>query len=224
MKNPKAKIWSGLVIFFVLIALVLFLSAGTIHYWQAWVFLGVGAVSSVLLTLAIIKDPVLLESRTKGGPSAEERPIQKIIVLCTGLPYITSFIVPGLDRRFGWSRMPAWLSIIGDFLIIVSIWMAYRVFEENSFGSSIVKIGKDQEVISTGPYAIVRNPMYASAAVYFIGMALALGSYWGLAPSILTILGLVWRLFDEEKFLAQSLPGYTEYCAKVRWHLVPGIF
>jgi len=224
MKNPKTKMWSAVVIFFVLMALALFLSAGTIHYWQGWAYLGVGAVSSVLLTRSIIRDPVLLESRTKGGPTAEGRPIQKIIVLCTGLPYIASFIVAGLDRRFGWSTMPAWLSVIGNFLIIMSIWMVYRVFQENSFGSSVIEIGKDQKVISTGPYAIVRNPMYASAAVYFIGMSLALGSYWGLAPSLLTILGLVWRLFDEDKFLAQNLPGYTEYCAKVRWHLVPGIF
>ena len=216
--------WSELVIFFVLLALALFLSAGTTHYWQAWAYLGVSGVSSVLLTLSIVKDPILLESRIKGGPTAEKRPIQKIIVLCMVLPYIALFIVPGLDRRFGWSRMPAWLSMIGDFLIIVSIWMVYRVFKENSFGSAIVEIGKHQRVISTGPYAIVRNPMYASGAVYFIGMSLALGSYWGLIPSVLTILVFVWRLFDEEKFLAQNLLGYAEYCAKVRWHLVPGIF
>jgi protein-S-isoprenylcysteine O-methyltransferase Ste14 len=224
MKNPKAKMWSAVAIFFVLIALALYLSAGTIQYWQAWAYLGVAGASSVLLTLSITKDPVLLGSRTRGGPTAEKRPIQKIIVLCVGLAYIASFIVSGLDRRFGWSRVPAWISIIGNFLIIVSIWMVYRVFKENSFGSSVVEIGKDQKVISSGPYAIVRNPMYASAAVYFIGLPLALGSYWGLTPSVFAILGLVWRLFDEEKFLAQNLPGYTEYCAKVRWHLVPGIF
>ena len=102
--------------------------------------------------------------------------------------------------------------------------MVYRVFKENSFGSAIVEVVNDQKVISTGPYAIVRNPMYASATVYLIGVPLALGSYWGLIPAVLTIFGLVWRLFDEEKFLAQNLPGYQEYCARVRWHLIPGIF
>ena len=224
MKNPKAKMWFLLVIAFVIIGSALFLSAGTINYWQAWVYLGVVAVSSVLLTLSVIKDPILLESRTKIGPTVEKRPIQKIIVLCAQLPHIAAFIVPGLDRRFGWSSVPSWLSIVGNFLIIVSLWMVYLVFKENSFGSSTVDIAKDQKVISTGPYAIVRNPMYASAAVYFIGMSLALGSYWGLIASVLTILGLVWRLFDEEKFLAKNLPGYTEHCAKVRWHLIPGIF
>ncbi len=102
--------------------------------------------------------------------------------------------------------------------------MVYRVFKENSFGSTTVEITNGQRVITTGPYAIVRNPMYSSAAVYFIGLPLALGSYWGLITSVLTIFGLVWRLSDEEQFLAEHLPGYAEYCAKVRWHLIPGIF
>ncbi len=216
--------WLTLVVVFVLMGLALFLSAGTVDYWQAWVFLGVGAVSGILLDLCIMKDPILLESRTKFGPAAEQRPIQKIVVLCAGLPAIAAFIVPALDRRFGWSNVPWWLSLTGDLLILVGMWMVYRVFKENSFGSATVEVATDQRVISTGPYAIVRNPMYASAAVYFIGTSLALGSYWGLIPSVLTILGLVWRLFDEEKFLSRNLPGYTEYCAKVRWHLIPGFF
>jgi protein-S-isoprenylcysteine O-methyltransferase Ste14 len=114
--------------------------------------------------------------------------------------------------------------MVGDLSIFVAMWMVYWVFKENSYGSATVEITQDQKVISTGPYAIVRNPMYSSAAVYFIGMSLALGSYWGLIPAALVILGFVWRLFDEEKFLAQNLPGYTDYCTKVRWHLIPGIF
>lgn len=224
MKNPKAKMWFAFVMVSVLIGLTLFVSAGTTNYWQAWIYLGVGAVSGVLLTLSIIRDPILLENRTKGGPNAEQRPIQKIVVLSTGLPAIAAFIIPGLDRRFGWSNVPSWLSIVGDLLIIVSLWMVYRVFKENSFGSTTVEITTGQRVITTGPYAIVRNPMYSSAAMYFIGLSLALGSYWGLIASVLTIFGLIWRLFDEEQFLAKNLPGYTEYCAKVRWHLIPGIF
>ncbi len=216
--------WFAFVMVSVLIGLTPFVSAGTTNYWQAWIYLGVGAVSGVLLTLSIIRDPILLENRTKGGPNAEQRPIQKIVVLSTGLPAIAAFIIPGLDRRFGWSNVPSWLSIVGDLLIIVSLWMVYRVFKENSFGSTTVEITTGQRVITTGPYAIVRNPMYSSAAMYFIGLSLALGSYWGLIASVLTIFGLIWRLFDEEQFLAKNLPGYTEYCAKVRWHLIPGIF
>ena len=224
MKNPKAKAWLSLVVSFALIGLALFLSAGTMQYWQAWAYLGVGTISSVPLTLYIVNDPILLENRTRAGPAAEQRLTQKIIVLAAGLPGIATFVAPGLDHRFGWSSVPPWLSVAGDLLVLLSMWMVYRVFKENSFGSATVEIAKDQKVISTGPYAIVRNPMYSSAAVYFIGMSLALGSYWGLVPAILTILCLVWRLFDEERFLAANLSGYREYCTKVQWHLIPGVF
>jgi protein-S-isoprenylcysteine O-methyltransferase Ste14 len=224
MKNQKIRVWLSLVVSFIVIALAIFLTAGTIDYWQAWVYLAVGALTCVPLMLLITRDPILLENRTSGGPTAEQRPIQKIIVLCMAVPGIAAFIVPGLDHRVGWSSVPLGISLVGDLLIVLSMWLVYQVFRENSFGSATVEVRQGQQVISTGPYAIVRNPMYASAVVYFVGMALALGSYWGLIAALLTTLGFVWRLSDEEAFLAQNLPGYTEYCAKVRWHLIPGIF
>jgi protein-S-isoprenylcysteine O-methyltransferase Ste14 len=164
-----------------------------------------------------MRDPILLENRTKAGPPAGPKDHCGMF----GEPGIAAFIVPGLDHRFGWSSVPPWLAIIDDITIIVAMWMVYRVFKENSYGSATVEITQDQEVTSTGPYAILLNP---SVVVYFIGMALALGSYWGLIPASLAIPGLIWRLFDEEKFLAQNLPGYRDYCAKVRWHLIPGVF
>ena len=216
--------WLSLVVTFVLMGSALFLAAGTFDYWQAWIFLGVGAVSSVLLTRFMTQNPTLLENRSKFGPAAEQRTIQKLIVLSLGIPAIATFIVPALDRRCGWSNVPFGLAIVGDLFILVSMWMVYRVFNANAFGSATVEITNDQHVISTGPYAIVRHPMYSSAAVYFVGTSLALGSFWGLLPAVLTILGFVWRLFDEEQFLAQNLPGYSEYCAKVPWRLIPRIF
>ncbi len=158
MKNPKVKAWLSLIVSFALIGLALFLLAGTIQYWRAWIYLGVGAVSSVPLTLYIVNDPILLENRTKAGPAAEQRLTQKIIVLVVGLTGIAIFVVPGLDHRFDWSSVPPWLSIAGDLLILLSIWMVYRVFKENSFASATVEIGKDQKVISTGPYAIGTQP------------------------------------------------------------------
>jgi protein-S-isoprenylcysteine O-methyltransferase Ste14 len=224
MKNRKVKAWFGFVISIVLIGLVLFLSAWTFYYWQAWIYLGVVVVTCIPVTLYITNDPILLENRTKGGPTVEQRPIQRIIVWALGLPLIAIFIIPGLDHRFGWSSVPSWLSIVGDILIIASMCMVYRVFKANSYGSATVEISKEQKVISTGPYEIVRNPMYSCAIIFFVGMSLALGSYWGLIPSALLALGFVWRLFDEENFLAENLVGYKEYCAKVRWHLIPGIF
>lgn len=224
MKSSVAKAWFGFVITTLFIAFGLFLSAWTTHYWQAWVFLGVMIVTSIPVTHYITSDPILLANRTKGGPTVEQRPIQKIIVWALALPLIAIFIVPGLDHRFGWSNAPLWLSVVGNLFIVVSMWMVYRVFKANSFGSATVEVTDEQKVISSGPYAFVRHPMYSCAIVYFIGISFALGSYWGLIPVALISLGFVWRLFDEEKFLAQNLSGYTEYCAKVHWHLVPGIF
>ena len=224
MKSPMTKMWLKLVVTLVLMGFALFLAAGTFNYWQAWIFLGVGGVSNALLNLSMTKNPTLLESRSKWGPAAEKRTIQKIILLCAMIPAFATFIIPALDRRFGWSNVPSWLSIAGFLLIIVGLRMVFGVFKANSFASATVQIVNNQEVISTGPYAIVRNPMYSSAAVYLVGTPLALGSYWGLIAAILTILGFVWRLFDEEKLLAQELPGYTEYCAKVHWHMIPRIF
>ncbi len=208
----------------VVIALALFLSAGTVRYWQAWAYLAVNAVAAIPYVRHLLKNPRLLESRTKAGPTAEQRPVQKAITLLGGLPTVVTFIVPGLDYRFGWSNVPLWLVAAGDLLIVAGMLMVYRVIKENPFGSATVEVVKDQAVISTGPYSVVRNPMYASALVYLIGMPLELGSYWTFVLAALAILSLVWRLFDEEKFLSQNLPGYTEYRAKVRWHLVPLIF
>jgi len=209
---------------FVLIGVALFLSAGTIYYWQAWVYLGVTAATSGPLALYFTKDPILLENRTRLGPAAETRTIQKIVLWFFAIPGVAAFVVPGLDHRFGWSNVPLWLSMVGNLSILISMVMVYRVFKENSFGSATIEVAENQRVISTGPYAIVRNPMYSCAVLYFIGLPLALGSYWGLIPAALLTICLVWRLFDEENFLALNLPGYADYCAKVHWHLIPGIF
>ena len=141
MKNPKVTAWLSLLVSFALIALALFISAGTIQYWQAWVYLGLGAVSSVPLTLYIVNDPILLENRTKAGPAAEQRLKQKIIVSVAALLGIVTFVAPGLDHRFGWSNMPPSLSIADDLLILLGMWMVYRVFNENSFGSATIEIG-----------------------------------------------------------------------------------
>ena len=224
MKSPIAKMWLKLVVTLVLMGFALFLAAGTFNYWQAWIFLGVGGVANVLLNLSMIRNPALLENRSKWGPAAEKRTTQKIILLCAMIPAFATFIIPALDRRFGWSNVPYWLSIAGFLLILAGLRMVFIVFKANSFAFATIEIVNHQKVISTGPYAIVRNPMYASAVVYLTATPLALGSYWGLIAAILTVLGFVWRLFDEEKLLAQDLPGYTEYCAKVHWHLIPGVF
>jgi len=224
MKNPKARLLLMFVASSIVIALALFLSAGTMRYWQAWTYLAVTTVASTPYILYLLKNPRLLVSRTNAGPAAEQRPLQKVIVLLGVLPTMAAFVVPGLDHRFGWSSVPLWLVMAGDLLVLAGMWMVYQVVKENAFSSATVEVVEGQKVISTGPYAVVRNPMYSSALVYLVGMSLALGSYWTLIPATLTGLGFVWRLIDEEAFLSANLPGYREYCARVRWHLIPLIF
>jgi protein-S-isoprenylcysteine O-methyltransferase Ste14 len=206
-------------------ALVLFLIAGTVRYWQAWVYLGLFFGGSSLVTLYLMKhDPALLKRRLRGGPGAEKEKSQKIIMTLTSLGFIALLVVPALDRRFGWSHVPLAVVVAGDVLTIAGLYMNFVVFKANPFTSATIEVASDQKVISTGPYAIVRHPMYSGGLLYLIGMPLALASYWGLIALAAMTPALIWRLFDEERFLLKNLPGYADYCAKVRWRLLPGIF
>jgi len=205
--------------------LLLFLPAGTAQYWQAWIYLAVFFGASFLITLYLMKkDPALLQRRLKGGPVAEKEKTQKLIMFFTSLGFIALLIVSALDFRFRWSSVPLYLVIAGDILTALGFYIVFLVYRENTFSSATIEVAPDQKVISTGPYAIVRHPMYTGGLLYLVGMPFALGSYWGLLVLAATIPFLMWRLFDEERFLAKNLPGYTEYCAKVRWRLIPGVF
>lgn len=225
MKSLKLKAWFGLIFLIIVMGLVLFFSAGTINYWQVWVFLILFTVSVSAITLYLMrKDPALLERRTSAGPLAEKEIMQKIIQSIASLAFLAVLFVPALDRRFIWSDVPIYLVVIGDALVVVGIYIVFRVFKENTFTSATIEVGKEQKVISTGPYATVRHPMYSGALIMLIGIPIALGSWWGLLTFIPFVAVLTWRLFDEEKFLVKNLPGYTDYCVTVRSRLIPGIF
>ena len=207
------------------IALFLFVPAGTLQYWQAWIYLAVFFLASLLTTLYLMKnDPALLQRRMKGGPTAEERPAQRIIMVFTSLGFAALLLVPALDRRFGWSEVPIYVVILGDLLVVVGFYLIFLVYRENSYTSATIQVERDQRVVSTGPYAVVRHPMYASASLYLIGTPLALGSYWGLLAFVAIVPFLIWRLFDEEETLANELPGYTNYQRRVRYRLIPLIW
>jgi len=209
----------------VVMAVLLFLPAGTFNYWQAWVFMGVFVGASAAMTVYLaIKDPKLLERRMNVGPTVEKETTQKIIMLFAMIGFIVLFVFPAFDRRFGWSPVPSYISIVGDVLVAFGFLFIFFVFKANTYGASTIQIAEGQKVISTGPYALVRHPMYAGALVVLIGVPLALGSWWGLFMLALIIPVLIWRLLDEEKFLSKNLPGYTEYCQKVRYRLVPFIW
>ncbi len=206
-------------------AALLFIPAGTLAYWQAWAFMAVfvGASAAITAYLAI-KDPALLERRMRAGPMAEKEPTQKIIMLLAMTGFVALFVFPAVDYRFGWSSVPPHVSLAGDALIAFGFLLVFLVLRVNTYGASTIQIADGQTVISTGPYAIVRHPMYAGALPLLIGTPIALGSWWGLLIVILIVPALIWRLLDEERFLAENLPGYREYMSKVRFRLVPGIF
>jgi protein-S-isoprenylcysteine O-methyltransferase Ste14 len=216
---------AGLLLLFLAMAALLFFAAGTLGYWQAWTFLAVYFAASAALSLYLMKnDQELMERRMRGGPLAEKEPAQRIIMSIVSLGFIGLLVVPALDHRFGWSQMPPYLALAGDGLVVLG-WLAiFFVFRENSFSSATVELAPDQRVISTGPYARVRHPMYAGALVMLIGIPIALGSWWGVLVVAMVLPALIWRLLEEEKFLARNLPGYVDYQEKVRYRLMTGIW
>jgi protein-S-isoprenylcysteine O-methyltransferase Ste14 len=224
-KSLGARAWFALTILTGVMGLLLFVSAATVRYWQAWVYLSLFAGASALTTLYLLReDPALLERRMSGGPTAEKRPAQKLIMLCASIAFIALLAVPALDHRFGWSSVPLAAVVAGDVLVALGFWLISLVYRENTFTSATIEVAEHQKVISTGPYAIVRHPMYASASLYLLGTPLALGSYWGFVAIAAMLPFLVWRLLDEERFLAKNLPGYTEYQKRVRHRLVPFVW
>jgi protein-S-isoprenylcysteine O-methyltransferase Ste14 len=225
VKHLNARAWLALVVLAVVMGLLLFVFAGTVRYWQAWVYLSIFFAASALTTVFLMRtDPALLERRMSGGPIAEKRPIQQFIMLFTSLGFIALLVVPALDYRFAWSPVPLYGVVVGDVLVAVGFYFIFLVYRENTFTSATIEVAAGQMVISTGPYAIVRHPMYASGLLCLLGTPLALGSFWGLVPLAGMLPFLIWRLFDEERFLSRNLPGYTEYQKKIRHRLIPRIW
>jgi protein-S-isoprenylcysteine O-methyltransferase Ste14 len=221
--NPlHRKAYRGLAILFLIMAALLFGAAGTLDYWQAWLYLAVYFAASIAITIDLIRrDPALLERRMSGGPFAEKEPAQRIIMAVASLGFIALAIVPALDRRFGWSHVPVPAVFAGDAIMLIGWLGIFFVFRENSFASATIESAADQRVISSGPYAVVRHPMYAAALVMLLGISPALGSWWGLPIFAAIVPALIWRLTDEERFLVQNLPGYGEYREQVRYRLLP---
>jgi protein-S-isoprenylcysteine O-methyltransferase Ste14 len=225
MKNLEAKAWLALAVLTVVMAFLLFVPTGTVHYWQAWVYLAIFSGVSALTTLDLIRtDQALLERRMRGGPTAEKQPMQKVIMLGMSIGFIALLVVPALDHRFGWSAVPVGGVVAGDLLVALGFYLIFLVYRENTFTSATIEVAENQKVISTGPYARVRHPMYASAILYLLGTPLALGSYWGLVPVVAMMPFLVWRLLAEERFLARNLAGYTDYQKRVHHRLVPFVW
>lgn len=207
-----------------LIAIV-FLSAGTWHYWQGWLFIAVFTATTLAFTVYLANyDKPLFERRMKAGPLYEQERSQKIISSLIIGSFFLFIILSTLDYRFNLSRVPAWASIVGNAIIVGSFLAIFWVVRTNSWAASNVRVEADQKVIDTGPYAYVRHPMYASAIWLFVGLPLALGSWWTIILAIPVFFVLLWRLLDEERILKRDLRGYTAYTQRVKYRLVPRVW
>jgi len=225
MKSLNVKAFGGLLFLLIVMAALLFLPAWTLDYWQGWAFLTVFGASALAITVYLMKkDPKLLERRLQAGPTAEKERSEKIIQTITSIMFIAMLVLPTLDHRSHWSAVPLYVAIAGDVLVALGFLIIFFVYKENTFASATIELAPEQKVISTGLYALVRHPMYMGALFLFVGIPLALGSWWGLLGFALMTPALIWRSFDEEKFLAKNLRGYVEYKNKVRYRLVPFVW
>ncbi|UWZ82877.1 methyltransferase family protein [Occallatibacter riparius] len=210
---------------FVVLFIAVFGPPWTLHYWQGWTALAAFFIPSCVITVYVAKnDPALLERRLKAGPKDEKEIGQKIVQAIALVVFIADFVLPAFDRRFGWSPVSSWASIAGAIMMLIGFWITFAVFRANSFTSATIEVAENQKVISTGPYALVRHPLYTGALIMLFGIPLALGSWLGELVNIVMTIAIVWRLLDEEKLLVRELPGYAEYRGTVRHRLVPYVW
>jgi protein-S-isoprenylcysteine O-methyltransferase Ste14 len=205
--------------------LMLFVPAGTFNYWQAWVFLTVVAISAWAPIIYLLRtDAVALQGRMRGGPSAETRMAQKVLIAALYLSLAAMVVVSVLDHRFVWSGVPTTICLVGDVLVAAGLGVVAVVIIQNSYAASTVRVEAGQQVVSTGLYGLVRHPMYTGNAIMMAGIPLALGSYWGLVFVLPGLIVLALRIRDEEKLLEGQLTGYRAYTQVVRYRLAPGMW
>jgi protein-S-isoprenylcysteine O-methyltransferase Ste14 len=205
-----------------IVALIILLPAGRWDYWQGWMYLATLFIPMfAVLATFFRKDPALLERRMR---MREKETAQRKIIAVSYLYFLAAFILPGLDVRFGWSNVPPLVSILANCLVFAGYMTFVWVMTVNSFLSRTVEVDADQRVVTTGPYAIVRHPMYSGITLLYLASPVALGSYWALLPALLIIPILVARIRNEEVVLRRDLPGYSAYTQKVKYRLLPGIW
>ncbi|KHO18452.1 methyltransferase family protein [Mycolicibacterium setense] len=224
MKLALQTIASG-VFGLALFAVTLFWPAGTFDYWQAWVFIAVFMATTIVPSFYLaVKDPAALQRRLKGGPTAETRIVQKIVIWAITVSAFAAFVLSALDHRFGWSSVPTAVVVLGNVVVAVGLVLAQAVVFQNSFAGASIRVEDQQPLVSTGLYGLVRHPMYFGAVVMMFGTPLALGSYWALLVSIASVPIFGVRIADEEKMLRTELDGYDEYVQKVHYRLLPYVW
>lgn len=206
----------------VLLALLLFLPAWTLHYPQAWLFLGILFVPMILVGIVLfVKSPELLEKRLD---AKEEESEQRAVVALSGLMFLAAFIFAGLSFRFGWLMLPFPVSVVAAVLFLASYAMYAEVLRENTYLSRTIEVQEDQKVIDTGLYGVVRHPMYLATVLMFLAMPLVLGSVISFLIMLFYLPIIAKRIRNEEQVLEKGLPGYPEYKERVKYHLIPYIW
>ncbi|AGB25085.1 putative protein-S-isoprenylcysteine methyltransferase [Mycobacterium sp. JS623] len=224
MKTAIQAVTTSIIGFAVFLLLV-FLPAGTFDYWRGWTFIVVFALATTIPSVYLAAtNPAALQRRMQAGPAAESRPVQKVVITFAFVSMGAMILVSALDYRFGWSSVPAAVSVLGDILVGAGLLIAMITTIQNGYAAANITVESDQKVVSTGVYSVVRHPMYFGNVVMMIGVPLALGSYWALLFVIPGLSVLATRILDEEKALTQDLDGYDEYTHKVHYRLVPGIW
>jgi protein-S-isoprenylcysteine O-methyltransferase Ste14 len=210
---------------FVVFGSMLFLPAGTFKYWQAWVFLVVVGLSAWVPIVYLARtNPVALQARMRGGPAAETRMAQKVVIAGLYLSLAAMVVVSVLDHRYGWSPVPAAVCLVGDVLVAIGLGVVGAVVIQNSYAAATVRVQAGQNVVSTGLYGLVRHPMYTGNLIMMLGIPPALGSYWGLLFLVPGLFVLALRIRDEEDMLAQELSGYRDYTQQVHYRLLPYVW
>lgn len=201
---------------------IFFLPAGTLAYWEAWVYLAIIFIPMSFVLIYLFKnDPGLLARRMRVREKEAE---QKLIIKLAYIPFLLAFLLPGFDKRFGWSNVPMAMVVVAEVLVLLGYGMVFLVFRVNRYASRVVEVEQGQTVISSGPYAVIRHPMYLGSLLLYISSPLALGSYWAMIPALLIIPVIVARIWNEESVLARDLTGYQEYMQKTHYRLIPGIW
>jgi protein-S-isoprenylcysteine O-methyltransferase Ste14 len=222
MKSLIKKIIKRFSLVPIVLGLLILVPAGTFNYWQVYIYIGILVIPMIFVLFYFLKnDPLFLERRTR---AKEKEKAQKIIQIVFSLIFLSGFVIPGLDKRFGWSDIPINIVLITDIIILLGYLLIFFVFRQNSYASRVVEVDKSQKVISTGLYSFVRHPMYLGVLIMYIPTPVALGSYWGLIPMATIPMAIVFRILNEEKVLSKDLPGYKEYCQKTRYRLIPLIW
>lgn len=203
-------------------ALIIILPAGSWGYWQGWMYILTLIIPMFFMFGYLLKnDPALLERRMR---MREKEAVQRKIISLSYLYFLAAFILPGLDVRFGWSNVPPFISIIADAFFFAGYMVFFWVLVTNSFVSRVIEVESNQKVIFTGPYALVRHPMYSGVIIMCLASPIALGSYWALLPATLVVPLLIVRIYNEEQVLLRDLPGYKEYTQSVVFRLIPGVW